>query len=51
VTEEFYRELRIYVAERGLKLVEVLELGLEALKERDRLGLPPLDLEKRPAEK
>jgi hypothetical protein len=32
VREEFYDELRLYAATHRLKLVEVLELGFEALK-------------------
>ena len=32
ITEELYRDLKVYAAEHGLKLVEVLELGHEALK-------------------
>jgi hypothetical protein len=32
VREEFHDELRLYAAEHRLKLVEVLELGFEALK-------------------
>ena len=32
VTEEFYDELRLYAAQNRLKLVQVLELGFEALK-------------------
>ena len=34
VTEEFYDEIRLYAAQHRLKLVEVLELGHEALKTR-----------------
>lgn len=36
ITEEFYRDLRIYAAEHGLKLVEVLEQGHAALKASQR---------------
>jgi hypothetical protein len=35
VTESFYDEIKLYAAARKLKLVEVLELGFEALKERE----------------
>lgn len=34
VREEFHDELKIYAAKHRLKLVEVLEQGHEALKER-----------------
>lgn len=36
VHPEFYREIRMYAAQHGLKLVEVLERGHEALKEKDQ---------------
>ena len=34
ITEEFYRDLKVYAATHGLKLVEVLELGHQALKQQ-----------------
>jgi len=34
VREEFYDELKMYAAENKLKIVEVLELGFQALKKK-----------------
>lgn len=34
VREEFYDDLKIYAATHKLKIVEVLELGFKALKEK-----------------
>lgn len=36
VTDEFYDEIKIFAATHRLKLVEVLELGHEALKASER---------------
>ncbi len=36
VTQEFHDDLRVYAAKHRLKLVEVLELGHEALKSRKK---------------
>ena len=36
VREDFHAELKMYAAKHRLKLVEVLELGHQALKEREK---------------
>jgi len=36
VTDEFYDELKMFAAKHRLKLVEVLELGHEALKKSEK---------------
>jgi hypothetical protein len=36
VREDFHTELKMYAAKHRLKLVEVLELGHQALKEREK---------------
>jgi hypothetical protein len=36
VREDFHDELKVYAASRRLKLVQVLEMAFDALKEKDR---------------
>jgi hypothetical protein len=36
VREDFHHELKMYAAKHRLKLVEVLELGHQALKEKEK---------------